>query len=470
MMPRGLAKPSSVARTRPVGGRLFGLALLVALLLVPGAVAQEAQLHYTRANTITIPFNTDPTESRIKQVLLYVSEDTGKSWAQVAAVLPAERSFKFNARLDGWYWFAVQIQDNNGGLHPPTLPQLRPGLKICLDTRPPQATLRGVQVPSHAAGVEWNITDENPDVMSLRLDYRQAGGANWSPLSPPQLLQGQFGFSPSVPGQIEIRLQARDKAGNTVEQFTTVQAGPVNPNPGPTPGPGPGGVGALPAKTPPGQGPSGRNVIYVNKRQVALNYKIDNVGKSDVSAVEVWYTEDGRSWSKYTIAPRVGPHTVELSQERRYGFTLVAVSGVGLADRRPMAGDPPQIWVEVDETKPVVQLLGVDVGQGLETGKMTIRWSANDRFLGERPIRLSYASEMNGPWLPIAETLPNDGRYVWQMPEQGLPFQMFVRIDATDLASNVGTDATPKPVAVDLKVPHATVIGIEPVAPGAGQR
>jgi len=452
MTARGSARPTYAPRPFLARAVVLGVALLLAVGPADGQVG-EPKLHYTRFNTITIPFNTDPAEKRIKQVLLYVSEDQGKTWAQVAAVLPSESGFKFNARQDGWYWFGVQIMDTTGGLHPATLPELRPGLKIALDTAAPKVTLRAAQQRDFPAAVEWDIADENPDLLTLRLEYRPAGGAAWLPLTPPQMLQGQYGFNPTVGGQLEVRLQVKDKAGNTAEQVANVTAGQPNPG-GPTPGPGVGG----PAPQP------GGNVKYVNKRNVALNYNVENEGKSGVSGVEVWYTEDGRSWIKYNLAPAKGPYTVELAKERRYGFTLVAVSGVGLADRRPMAGDPPQLWVEVDETKPAVQLLGVDVGQGRDSGKMQIRWRATDKFFGDKPIKLSYAAEINGPWQPIAE-VANTGTYIWQMPDQGLPFQMYVKVEASDLAGNAGSEATVKPVAVDLLIPKATVIGVEPVTP-----
>lgn len=437
-------------------------ARVLALLLAFVSLAAEPQIHYTRHSSIKIPYNIDPNEKRIRQVLLYVSEDEGKSFSQVAAVTAGEREFKFNARRDGWYWFATQTQDNQGQLNPPTIQQLQAGLKICLDTVPPQVTLRGASPRDYPVGVEWDIRDEAADVLSMRLDYRPVGGPNWLPLSPPQVVQGQFGWNPTVGGALEVRLQVRDRAGNQSEQTTTVQAGlgnpNPNPNPGPGPGPGPGGV--LPGPTP-------SNVYYVPKRRVSLNYDVENVGKSQVQEVEVWVTEDGRSWTKYNTTKPSKTYTVELAQERRYGFTLVAVSGVGLAERRPLAGDPPQVWVEVDETRPQVRLLAVDVGQGQETGKMSIRWVATDKHLEATPITLSYGTDAQGPWTTIEKSLANDGRYIWQMPPQeGLPFQMFIRVEAVDRAGNVSFDMTQRPVAVDLLVPKAKVIGVTPAQPG----
>ena len=44
--------------------------------------------------------------------------------------------------------------------------------------------------------------------------------------------------------------------------------------------------------------------------------------------------------------------SLQVSEEGLYGFTLVAHNGVGGGKEPPHAGDLPQIWVLVDQTKP----------------------------------------------------------------------------------------------------------------------
>ena len=155
-----------------------------------------------------------------------------------------------------------------------------------------------------------------------------------------------------------------------------------------------------------------------------------------------------------------------VSAEGLYGFTLLARSGVGLGERPPQIGDRPQVWVEVDLTKPVVQLQNILVGQGADKGKLFLHWKAYDKNLGSTPILLSYAEKQEGPWLPICERkLPNTGKYVWVMPQgnppQGVPYQFHVRVEAVDLAGNVGAAVTQNLVRVDLLLPKATIINVE---------
>ena len=129
----------------------------------------------------------------------------------------------------------------------------------------------------------------------------------------------------------------------------------------------------------------------------------------------------------------------------------------------PQIGDRPQVWIEVDMTKPAVQLFNVIVGQGEEKGKLTITWSARDKNLHKQPITLSYADQPTGPWRPIAQSLGNTGRYVWTMPsEKDMPFQFFVKVEAIDQAGNVGEAVTEQAVKVDLSQPRAKILNVGP--------
>ena len=70
----------------------------------------------------------------------------------------------------------------------------------------------------------------------------------------------------------------------------------------------------------------------VNTKSIQLDYDIAEVGSSKVKSVEVWYTQDGRSWKKTPEdAKPEPPYVVKVPSEGRYGFTLIARSGVGLA-------------------------------------------------------------------------------------------------------------------------------------------
>jgi hypothetical protein len=119
-----------------------------------------------------------------------------------------------------------------------------------------------------------------------------------------------------------------------------------------------------------------------------------------------------------------------------YGLTLIG-HAAGAAYRPPQPGAAPQLWAEVDTTRPDVRVLGV----GSVGGRLTIHWRAIDTDLGPRPITLSYGPTEGGPWSPIAAGVEDTGRYVWQAPP-GAPRRLAVRVEATDRAGNVGAAQT----------------------------
>jgi hypothetical protein len=201
--------------------------------------------------------------------------------------------------------------------------------------------------------------------------------------------------------------------------------------------------------------------MMVNSRRIRLNFNIAEVGPSGVSSVELWATRDGRTWQRYSSEPPPsGPLVVHVAEEGRYGFSLVVKSGVGLGAPPPCPGDAPQLWVEVDETRPKVRLLHAEVGKGPESDCLLLSWMASDVNLMPHPITLSTATSRDGPWTPVAAHLENTGKYVWRMPKD-VPYQFYVRVEASDRAGNRGVDCCPEPVKVDRARPRGTILGID---------
>jgi hypothetical protein len=454
---------------------VIGLLVLSPVAGLPSPVAAQepaAQVIYSRFRHFKIPINLGSGADRLKELRLFVSTDQGKSWQQSAVVPPTEKHFRFTCERDGLYWFAVQTLDRNGLFFPPSLEGAQPNLKVLVDTLPPVVLLRALPPRNGQVGVAWEIREEFLDFgdpSAIRLDYRVAGTAQWAPLPINRVATTHY-WTPETNATFEVRLRVQDRAENLGEAFARVSL--TDPNGGSAVDPG------FSSQNPPAAGnqaplPQGfaaaTNRQLINSKRISLNYELAEVGPSGVSEIELWYTQDGRSWSRYPL-PRSAddkkiprPLVFEVSAEGIYGFTLVAKSGVGKGKQPPRSGDPPQIWIEVDLTKPAVQLQNVIVGQGVDKGegKLLIQWTASDKNLGPNPITLSYAENSAGPWMPIAAHLANSGRYVWTMPRT-IPYQFYVRVEAVDQAGNVGVDATPDTVKVDLSQPKVNILKVEP--------
>jgi hypothetical protein len=412
-----------------------------------------AEIHYTPHRHFKIPIRPENL-NHYKQLQLYVSMDQGKSWQSYSVAAPEQRAFPFVAPRDGLYWFTVQAQDQQGQLFPPTLEGAQPSLKVVIDTQPPVIVLQPLPPRGGEVGVSWEVRDENPDLVlpdAIRLEYRRGGTGPWLPLQRPAA-GSQAYWSPQTNAAVQVRLRARDRAGNWGEATTTVS---LNGNQD--------FIGGT--ETPEVfQGPAPEERKLVNSKRISLNYEVKDVGPSGVSGVELWYTQDGRSWNRYpqnaTQEAGKGPFVFDVTGEGLYGITLVAKSGVGLGVRPPQLGDRPQIWIEVDLTKPVVQIQSIVVGQGTDKGKLFVTWSARDKNMGRSPISISYGEQPTGPWTPIAEHQPNTGRYTWTMTDR-IPYQFYVRVEAIDQARNSGEAVTPQMVKVDLAQPRVNIINIE---------
>ncbi len=457
-----MASPGNLGRR--LAGPWLSACLLLALpfLILAQAPTEEPRLIPSKERSFRIPFQTSqPNDRRLREVQLFVSTDQGRTWRLSANAAPEQGFFQqFTAPQDGLYWFAVRTIDLQGRSYPATDAELRAGLKVLVDTVPPVVFLEALPPREGSVGVKWDVRDDNLEPATIHLEYSVPGSNQWTPVRIDPVAIGQGYWTPMTNGPLEVRMSASDTVGNIGRHSIMVGAGAGNPNVAPF----------QPASPPAGQTP----VRIVNSTTISLNYKIDGEGPSGISAVELWYTQDGRSWQKHSEQKRDDarpeetkpkpPYVVEVNGEGVYGFTLVVRSGVGLGDRPPQVGDPPQIWVEVDKTKPVVHLLGVEVGQGPATGNLTVSWTATDKNLGPQPITISYATQVDGPWTPITPApVENNGRYIWRMPP-GVPYQFHVKVEATDKAGNVGTAQTTAVVKVDLAKPRPTILDVSPAS------
>lgn len=435
----------SPAQRRITSGSILLAILCLVLSSSPGRCQTEPQAEYFAERTFEIPFSMSP-DRVFKQLLLHVSTDR-KSYARVASTSKREGQFTFTAKGDGWHYFIVQVEENDGTLQPAQVNLASPSLQVYVDTVKPQASLKPV-LPDSALGsvaVEWAVSDTMLELQTLRLEYRALNGPRWIPLNIRQIPRAKFTWQPSGTGPFEVRLHVSDRARNSTTATTQVTADPNAPRP------------RVPGAT--GTPANEARVIHVNKKTFKLTYKIDGNGPSGVKHVEVWQTRDTTQWARRAgEAPAVGPYEITVDKAGRYGYSLRPISGVGRGPRAPHAGDPPQVWIEVDETPPRVQLHNVVVNEGTDANTITVNWRAEDRFLRDTPITVYHGPAPEGPWTLLQGNLENTG--TCKCKTEGLPFEFYLRIEAIDRAGNKGEDVSKDKVKVDLSVPNVSEVNV----------
>src|SRR4051794_1565884 len=96
-----------------------GLVLLATLWLGwPGGPScrAESPVHYFAQQKFVIPFSLTP-ERIFRQMHLHASTD-GKNYTRVGSTEKRIGEFEYTARGEGWYYFVLQIEEQDGTFTP----------------------------------------------------------------------------------------------------------------------------------------------------------------------------------------------------------------------------------------------------------------------------------------------------------------------------------------------------------------
>ncbi len=453
----------------------------------------DPPVFYRKVRDFFIPFKVDP-KRPIKELRLFAQRN-GSEWEYLTTALPTQKGFKFTTNQDGTYAMAVQTIFQDGSQDPPR-DQLQPDAKVVIDTVPPKITVRPYSTNDGAAGVEWDIVDDNLDPSSIRLEYRWPNMVDWAPIDRGISFRAHdhriWGLKPTE--RIEIRVRATDLAKNegvSAPVTTSLTVGDQRQFGGSTTG-NSGGTGAnagtgeqviLPQTV--------GNIHYVNSTLVKLNYHV-TVGPSGVKKVSLWRQDDKQPWgskpvqekSGSELRPDGGPVAVhpgespktelltfvdDVKKDGVYGYIIIVESRAGASGKEPKPGDPAHRTVIVDTIKPDVKMLEPKVrpnGTAAQGALVDISWTATDKNMAAAPITLEYAEKLDGNWRVIADKIDNTGKYTWAVPPTE-PYSFYIRVRAVDRANNWGEATSKEAVIVDLTVPQVEIHEVVPV-PASG--
>lgn len=191
--------------------KLAGMALL-------GTFFQQPQVEEWPLNTskFQIPIRIQQERKNdIKELVLYVSKDRGKTWEISSRALPSQEAFTHYAKEDGNYWFSVVIVDHKGNQEPREVHAGTVGQKVAVDTQKPEISMK-VEKQGEEIRVKWSAKDANLDLKSMKLDCKIEGndGNEWLPISIKPAAEGTGTFKVQGGGGITVRMQVTDLAGN----------------------------------------------------------------------------------------------------------------------------------------------------------------------------------------------------------------------------------------------------------------
>lgn len=371
-----------------------------------------------------------------------------------------KRGFLFTAERDGDYEFSVQFVYADGSSSP-RFEELSPQQRIVIDTTPPV-----VRLVAYATGVEWQASDEYLDPRGIQLQCRWPGTRDWTTVTDRAFrATDRYGWQLPAGKTLEVRVLARDRAGNTgVSPIVRVPPDGAStaglPRPG-APLEGGGSGRTLPAP----------RIDYVNTLKFDVEFTIQRMGPSGVRAAYLYVLKSSGGWEfakKVDVHLRPGDKEpvltipYEAAGEGTYGFYVIPESGAGKRADDPQSDDPPMLYVVVDTTPPYLKITGVQVRPGSRHPQVEITWECADPNLMPQPVSLEWSLDRAAAkWNEIKyrlDNLPNSsvGRYVWEVPDPQL-WKFWIRARAVDKAANTTEFVWPQEVIVDLEKPSATI-------------
>ncbi|WP_145083971.1 hypothetical protein [Aureliella helgolandensis] len=205
--------------------------------------------------------------------------------------------------------------------------------------------------------------------------------------------------------------------------------------------------------------------FHSNSRAFSLDYSVEALGGGSLAEVELWGTEDGgRSWQKWGVDPdRVSPFDVQVGNDGLFGFRMVIIGSNGLVSNRPKDGEQADVWINIDTVQPTAKITRAVYGEGPEDGMLVIDYACTDSHIVDRATSLFYSPQVEGPWTTIATGLKNTQIYLWK-PAPNMPNRVYLRLESTDKAGNVGQYTLDLPIDVNGLVPHGRIQGFRPIS------
>jgi hypothetical protein len=424
--------------------------------------------------SFSIPIGISGQKDKIHEVELFVSSDEGKTWIRTSVMPPDKEGFTYTAPTDGTYWFKVCVIDKMGGRQPNDIYKSGDLKKILVDTLPPtlrivKAERQGDRVQGEQILVSWEIQEQNPDLNTLKLEYKTSDGF-WYPATIIPAMIGQGKFRPLNSGPVTVRMQVSDLAGNqsvpaemevagheeiSANLTTTSMQVPANSNTGTATSPSPSfpPVAQQPVVTPPVAQPA-----YVNNSGAPIGGAAPVIpqgygGNSPATVNSTGGISSGGMHGGTAVNYQVPPRTAAINStlEKAPASLVMGPSGAAnapgnwqqnngqqsMSAHRPDSGEYGANWSAPAPASGRAGGIGLPVGN--PPGEVLSRWVNNTRtqITNTTQITLNYQIDRLGPsgvgsvdlyltrdggqrWQRYAEDTDREPPMVVDLPGEGL--------------------------------------------------
>lgn len=153
-------------------------------------------------------------------VELFITQDNGRKWFRYGEDPDHTSPFDVKVNQDGEYGFTIRARSGAGLANDPPTPGELPSMSVVVDLTPPALELLSVEQGRgqelNQILIRWRSQDLHPSDKPIALYYSANPTGPWEPISTWRQDTGSFawGVGPGVPGQIFVRVMARDAAGN----------------------------------------------------------------------------------------------------------------------------------------------------------------------------------------------------------------------------------------------------------------
>jgi hypothetical protein len=392
---------------------------------------------------------------------IHFTLDGGRSW-QSQDIAAAGSPVVFQAPRDGRYGLLLSAVDAAGGRGPAPQPGAAPTIEAIVDTTPPAIRLLrpdrpDLVPPDGRVEIEWEVRDENLGPEPVEVAASQDGGP-WEAIWTGAPARGKRTWNvPLLPGEVKLRVRARDLGGNSAEEVTSTVL-----------------------RIAPGEGMVSRWVAAPARsrsRKVTVYYRLardteggfDPVSPDEIRKVEIYYRlEGGLSWTTAGLDPdRRSPAIFEAPADGLFEILVLALDRSGRpvpaglpvdAQGRPDPNSPPHARVLVDTLEPRVTIEAPAEGGAVSAGApCPVRYTVEEQNPRVKSTSISSSLDGGATWTVLAEGLdpaPVEGslaRGEFALPIPRIESEKFLlKVEAQDAAGNVGEASTDprKPIMI----------------------